>query len=156
MLWNVAVQSQLNPQNDRKTWFNIVVFRYMYLSNNRKCQKMPKRAQMPKLGQNRVKIGQKLISRESLAIESWLTPQNDHKTWFNIVVFRYMYLSDNRKCPKNVKKGPNPKIAKQIGQKTILSREPMVVESRLTPQNEHKTWFTIHVCTSQTTGSAPK
>ena len=52
-----------------------------------------------------------------------------------------MYLSDNRKCPKNAKKGPNIKIGPkwgQIGQKFIY-REPLAIESRMTPQNDHKT-----------------
>ena len=63
----------------------------MYLSDNQKCPKMPKRAWISKLGKNEVKIGQNFISWELLAIESRLTLQNDHKTWFTIGVSRYMY-----------------------------------------------------------------
>ena len=44
---------------------------------------------------------QKSISREPLAVESWLTPQNDCKTWLTIDVLRHVYFSDNRKSPKN-------------------------------------------------------
>ena len=58
----------LTPQNDHKTRFTIVIFTYMYLSDNRKCPKNAKKAQISKLGQNEVKIGHKLISREPLAI----------------------------------------------------------------------------------------
>ena len=48
----------------------------------------------------------KTISREPLIVESWLTPQNDHQNEFTIGVLRYVYPSDNRKCPKNVFFGP--------------------------------------------------
>ena len=43
----------------------------------------------------------KSISRKPLVVESWLTPQNDRKTWFTIGVLRHVYFSDNRKSPKN-------------------------------------------------------
>ena len=42
----------------------------------------------------------KSIFHEVLVIESWLTPQNDRKTWFTMGALRYVYPSENRKCPK--------------------------------------------------------
>ena len=41
----------------------------------------------------------KSISREPLFLKSLLTSQNDCKTWFTMSIFRYVYPSDNRKCP---------------------------------------------------------
>ena len=120
----------------------------MYFSDNRTCPKNAKKAQISKLGQNEVKIGHKLISQEPLATESRLTPQNYHKTSFTIGVFRYMYFSDKRKCLKNAKKAQISKLGQneaKIGHK-LISQEPLVIESRLTPQNDHKTAFTIGTC----------
>ena len=42
----------------------------------------------------------KFISHQSLVVKSWLTPQNDGKTWFTIGVFTYVYPSDNQKTLK--------------------------------------------------------
>ena len=56
------------------------------------------------LGQNWAQEPQncpKSISRELLVVESWLTPQNDRKTWFTMGSLRYEYLSDYWKCPKD-------------------------------------------------------
>ena len=43
----------------------------------------------------------KSTSCKPLVIQSWLTPQNDCKTWFNMGVLRYAYPSDNGKRSKN-------------------------------------------------------
>ena len=37
---------------------------------------------------------------ETPVVYSWLTPQNDHEDWFNVDIIKYVYPSDNRKCPK--------------------------------------------------------
>ena len=29
---------------------------------------------------------------DPLVVESWLTPQNDYKTWFTMGLFRYIYI----------------------------------------------------------------
>ena len=43
----------------------------------------------------------KSISRELLVLRSWLTSQNNRKTWFAIGVLRYVHPSENRRCLKN-------------------------------------------------------
>ena len=43
----------------------------------------------------------KSISRELLVLRSWLTSQNNRKTWFAIGVLRYVHPSENRRCHKN-------------------------------------------------------
>ena len=47
------------------------------------------------LGKNRAWKSQncsKSISRKSLVVESWLTPQNDHRTWLTMVVLKIQFF----------------------------------------------------------------
>ena len=64
----------------------------------------------------------------------WLSPLNDHITWFTMSCLRYVYPSNNWKCPKNTSfwffGGPNND---EIGWFSI-SLKPPDVYSWLTPQ----------------------
>jgi hypothetical protein len=46
-----------------------------------------------------------LVSREPLLVETWFTPHFVRKTHFSNSVSYIVYLSDERKCPKNAKRG---------------------------------------------------
>ena len=54
----------------------------------------------PKLGPKASTLP-KSTSCKSLVVESWLAPQNDRKTYCTMGALRYVYLSNNRKFPKN-------------------------------------------------------
>ena len=69
-------------------WFNIVVFRYMYLSDNRKCPKMPKRAWISKLGQNGDRHYQIEITRALLRLHwccAWIKCFNAFLFWEKVI-----------------------------------------------------------------------
>ena len=107
----------------------------------------------PKSGQNSIfgpKLGSKpqncpkSISHEPLVVESWLTPQNDWKTWFTIGILKYVYLSGSRKCPKKSFFCFYFVLYDEMS-KVLISWELYIILNWLTIQNDQKAHLSISV-----------
>lgn len=82
------------------SWFEILrvsIFR-MYLVIRLKGEQNP--FFLSKNWAQKPQNSPKLISREPLVVEDWLTYQNHCMIWFTISGLRYVYTSDKWKCPK--------------------------------------------------------
>ena len=86
-------------QNGCKNGFTLDVLRYIYTPQT--TGSTLKILFFCFLGLYNDKIGWFFVSRDPPVVLSWLTPQNDRKNAFTMDVVRYVYPSDNRKCPKS-------------------------------------------------------
>ena len=100
----LIVESRLTPHFTQKVHVSISVSYIMYLSDDRKCPKMPK------MCQNRVKWpkwGSNPISREPGLLETWQTPHFNQKH-VSMTVAYSSYTSQMtgtvQKCPNKVKR----------------------------------------------------
>ena len=121
----LVVESCLTTQNKSKTWFTTGGLRYVYPLDNRK---FPKNIIFCFWGLFNDKIAWFSVSRELPVVKNWLIPQNDNKNGFTMNVLRYLYASDNRKCPKNeffyfFSRSLNDEISK-----VSISREPYIIK----------------------------